>query len=76
MQEDSRGTYILNSKDLNLIEYIDKLAPYVDSFKIEGRMKSEYYLATVVNAYRRALNEYYKYGSLKMSMNICKNLKK
>lgn len=65
MQEDSRGTYILNSKDLNLIEYIDKLAPYVDSFKIEGRMKSEYYLATVVNAYRRALDEYYKYGSLK-----------
>ncbi len=62
MQEDERGTYILNSKDLNLIAHIDKLVPYVDSFKIEGRMKSEYYLATVVNAYRRAIDEYYKYG--------------
>ena len=64
MQEDDRGTYILNSKDLNLIDYIAELADAgVCSFKIEGRMKSEYYIATVVNAYRRALDEYYKVGA-------------
>ena len=64
MQEDERGTYIMNSKDLNLLDYIDDLAKAgVISFKIEGRMKSEYYLATVVNAYRRAIDSYYKNGS-------------
>ncbi len=64
MQEDERGTYIMNSKDLNLLDYIDDLANAgVISFKIEGRMKSEYYLATVVNAYRRAIDSYYKKGS-------------
>ena len=63
MQEDERGTYILNSKDLCLIDYIKELADAgVCSFKIEGRMKSEYYLATVINAYRRALDEFYKIG--------------
>ena len=63
MQEDDRGTYILNSKDLNLLDYIDELNDAgVCSLKIEGRMKSEYYLATVVNAYRRALDEYYLKG--------------
>ena len=57
MQEDEKGTYILNSKDLNMIEYIDKLRDAgVTSFKIEGRMKSPYYVATVVNAYRRAID--------------------
>lgn len=61
MEEDERGTYIMNSKDLNLLDYIDELADAgVCSFKIEGRMKSEYYLATVVNAYRRALDAYYE----------------
>lgn len=55
--EDGRGTYILNSKDLNLLAHLAELEEAgVDSFKIEGRMKSRYYLATVVNAYRRALN--------------------
>lgn len=59
--EDERGTYILNSKDLNMIEYIDRLAEAgVTSFKIEGRMKSTYYVATVVNAYRRAIDFYNK----------------
>ena len=63
MQEDERGTYIMNSKDLNLLDYIDKLDNAgVCSFKIEGRMKSEYYLATVVNAYRRAIDAYYAQG--------------
>lgn len=63
MQEDERGTYIMNSKDLNLLDYIDVLDDAgVCSFKIEGRMKSEYYLATVVNAYRRAIDAYYANG--------------
>lgn len=63
IQEDERGTYILNSKDLNLLDYIAELDKAgVCSFKIEGRMKSEYYLATVVNAYRRAIDEYYEKG--------------
>lgn len=60
IQEDQRGTYILNSKDLCLIDYIDQIADAgVSSFKIEGRMKSPYYVATVINAYRRAIDEYY-----------------
>lgn len=64
MQEDERGTYIMNSKDLNLLDYIGELDKAgVCSFKIEGRMKSEYYLATVVNAYRRAIDAYYKVGA-------------
>lgn len=55
VEEDGRGSYIFNSKDLNMLPYLDKLAAAgVCSFKIEGRMKSAYYLATVVNAYRRA----------------------
>lgn len=63
MQEDERGTYIMNSKDLNLLDYIAELDDAgVCSFKIEGRMKSEYYLATVVNAYRRAIDAYYESG--------------
>ena len=57
IQEDDRGTYILNSKDLNMIEYLQELEDAgVGSLKIEGRMKSPYYVATVVNAYRRALD--------------------
>ena len=53
--EDEHGTYILNSKDLKMIEYLDKLADAgVTSFKIEGRMKTAYYVATIVNAYKRA----------------------
>ena len=57
MEEDGKGTYILNSKDLNMSAYLDKMAEAgVCSFKIEGRMKSEYYLATVINAYRRCID--------------------
>lgn len=57
LEEDDRGTYIFNSKDLCLIDYVDKVADAgVNSFKIEGRMKSPYYVATVVNAYRRAID--------------------
>ena len=62
--EDEKGTYILNSKDLNMISYLDKMYDAgITSLKIEGRMKSEYYVATVVNAYRRAIDDFYKKGS-------------
>ena len=57
IEEDNRGTYILNSKDLNMLQHLDDLAAAgVTSFKIEGRMKSPYYVATVTNAYRRAVD--------------------
>jgi len=57
IQEDERGTYILNSKDLNMLEHLKELADAgVCSFKIEGRMKSPYYVANIVNAYRRAID--------------------
>ena len=57
VQEDERGSYIFNSKDLNMLPFLDELQKAgVDSIKIEGRMKSSYYVATVVNAYRRALD--------------------
>lgn len=57
MEEDNRGTYILNSKDLNMSAHLDEMHKAgICSFKIEGRMKSEYYIATVINAYRRCLN--------------------
>lgn len=60
LTEDARGAYILNSKDLNMSAYLDGLrGAGVCSFKIEGRMKSEYYLATAVNAYRRILDNGY-----------------
>lgn len=59
VEEDERGTYILNSKDLCLIEHIPELIEAgISSFKIEGRMKSVFYVATVVSAYRRAIDAY------------------
>ncbi len=64
IEEDSRGTYILNSKDLNMINYLHELYQSgAVSLKIEGRMKSEYYLATVINAYRRAIDAYEQFGA-------------
>ncbi len=58
--EDEHGSYILNSRDLNMIGHVKELAEAgIDSFKIEGRMKSEYYVGSVVNVYRRALDAYY-----------------
>ena len=63
IEEDERGSFILNSKDLNMISHIDEMVDAgVISLKIEGRMKSEYYLATVINVYRRAIDEYCKIG--------------
>ncbi len=57
--ENERGTFIYNSKDLCMIEHIDKLVESgLTSFKIEGRVKSEFYVATVISAYRRAIDKY------------------
>ena len=57
VQEDEKGSYIFNSKDLNMLSHLQELKDAgVDSIKIEGRMKSSYYVATVVNAYRMALD--------------------
>mgnify|MGYP002706946340 FL=1 len=59
LTEDEKGSYILNSRDLNMIRHVKELAEAgIDSFKIEGRMKSEYYVGSVVNAYRRAIDAY------------------
>jgi putative protease len=58
VMEDEKGTYIFNSKDLMLIEHLGKLFDAgVSSFKIEGRMKSAYYVASVVHAYRMAVDD-------------------
>ncbi|MBR4890030.1 MAG: U32 family peptidase [Clostridia bacterium] len=57
--ENERGTFIFNSKDMCMIEHIPELINSgVTSFKIEGRVKTEYYVATVVGAYRRAIDAY------------------
>ena len=57
IQEDEKGTYILNSKDLNMLDKLSEMeGAGISSFKIEGRMKSGYYLATVINAYRRMMD--------------------
>lgn len=59
VEEDERGTYIFNSKDLCLLPHLDRvIASGVDSLKIEGRMKSAHYVATVVKAYRQAIDAY------------------
>lgn len=64
VEQDERGTYIFNSKDLNLINYLSEVhSSGAVSLKIEGRMKSEYYLATVINAYRCAIDAFEKYGA-------------
>jgi U32 family peptidase len=59
--ENDRGTFIYNSKDLCMIEHIPELMQSgVSSFKIEGRMKSSFYVATVVKAYREAIDTFYE----------------
>ena len=58
--EDERGTYIFNSKDMCLLPYLpDVIASGVDSLKIEGRMKSVHYAASVVKTYREAIDSYF-----------------
>ena len=57
--EDEKGTYILNSKDMCMIDHIDKLVKAgVTSLKIEGRAKSAYYVSVITNAYRMAVDWY------------------
>ena len=59
--ENERGTYIFNSKDLCMIGHIPQLVQAgIDSFKIEGRMKTALYIATVARTYRKAINDYMK----------------
>ena len=73
VQEDEHGSYIFNSKDLNMLPFLGELQEIgVDSIKIEGRVKSAYYVATVVNAYRQALDILPK----KPSKQLCNELLK
>ena len=59
--ENERGTYIFNSKDLCMIEHIPDLAESgIDSLKVEGRMKTALYVATVARTYRKALDDYFE----------------
>ncbi|NLP29336.1 MAG: U32 family peptidase [Clostridia bacterium] len=59
--EDDKGSYIMNSKDLCMIEHIPELVSAgISSFKIEGRMKSSFYVAVITKAYREALDAYWK----------------
>ena len=60
-EESGIGTYIMNSKDLNLASHIKEIldSGAIDSLKIEGRTKTEYYAATTANAYRHAIDDYY-----------------
>lgn len=59
--ENERGTYIFNSKDLCMIEYIPEIvAAGIDSLKIEGRMKTALYVATVARTYRKAIDDYFE----------------
>lgn len=61
VEQDQNGTYILSSKDLCLIKEIPEIVDMgIDSLKIEGRLKTEYYLATVISAYRNAIDDYIK----------------
>ena len=59
VEQDEHGTYILSSKDMCLIKELPEVIKMgVDSLKIEGRLKTEYYLATVINTYRAAIDDY------------------
>lgn len=65
VMEDSTGTYLLNSKDLCMIQYIPALVRCgISSFKIEGRAKNAYYTAVVTNAYRKTMDEWNKKRTL------------
>lgn len=66
IEQDERGTYFMNSRDLRLLPHISELKEAgIVSLKVEGRMKSEFYVATVANAYRHAIDEYLEYGEIK-----------
>lgn len=60
IEENGRGTYIFNSKDLCMIEYIPEMIEAgINSFKVEGRMKTALYVATIARTYRKAIDDYY-----------------
>ena len=60
VEENERGTYIFNSKDLCMIEHLPEMIEAgIDSFKIEGRMKTALYVATVARTYRKAIDDYF-----------------
>lgn len=60
IEETDRGTYIFNSKDLCMLEYIPQMVNAgINSFKVEGRMKTALYVATVARTYRRAIDDYF-----------------
>ena len=61
VQEDERGTYVFNSKDLCMIAHIPEMVEAgIDSFKVEGRMKNALYVATITRAYRLAIDTYFE----------------
>ena len=61
VETDEKGTYIFSSKDLCLIRELPEIIDMgIDSLKIEGRLKTEYYVATVINTYRAAIDDYYR----------------
>ena len=61
VEENERGTYIFNSKDLCMLNHIPELVEAgISSLKIEGRMKTPYYVGTIVKAYRQAIDDYFK----------------
>ena len=70
LEEDERGSYVLNSKDLNTMPFVDKIIEAgVASLKIEGRMKSPYYVGSVTNAYRKRIDDYYEGKPYDASLN-------
>ena len=73
--EDGKGTYILNSKDMCLINHIKELIDAgINSFKIEGRMKSPYYVATVVNAYKKAVADALNENNTNINYSVNNNI--
>ena len=73
----SKNEYLLSTKDLNTLDYIGKLIDIgVDSLKIEGRMKRPEYVYLVTSVYRKAIDNYIKYGETKITQNDIKELKK
>lgn len=77
IHEDANGTYILNSRDMCMIEHIPELIRAgISSLKIEGRAKSAYYVAVTTNAYRSAIDEYLEYPNKPVSPWIVEELNK
>jgi putative protease len=61
IEEDEHGTYIFNSKDMNMLPFVNRVAEAgIDSLKIEGRMKTALYVATVARTYRQAIDDYFE----------------